>query len=161
MLPIAGDEQISSVLAVDDFRDDEYLVLLTQVSGWFPPPPPLLCRVLPVKTDEANSGRVELFCFFSLLSSVQSRRVLCKCLLRLSTSVANKALPCHRLTLPLFTSLFSFSLPLSAFSMLFRKDSSSELPWRPSSPRLVGVWSSSAWERATPFAGSRGERRKG
>lgn len=31
MLPIAGDEQIASVLAVDDFREDEYLVLLTQV----------------------------------------------------------------------------------------------------------------------------------
>lgn len=33
MLPIAGDEEIASVLAVDDFREDEYLVLLTQVSG--------------------------------------------------------------------------------------------------------------------------------
>lgn len=31
VLPIAGDEEIASVLAVDDFRDDEYLVLLTQV----------------------------------------------------------------------------------------------------------------------------------
>ena len=31
VLPIAGDEQIASVLAVDDFREDEYLVLLTQV----------------------------------------------------------------------------------------------------------------------------------
>ncbi|CBN74882.1 DNA gyrase subunit A [Ectocarpus siliculosus] len=30
VLPIAGDEQIASVLAVDDFREDEYLVLLTQ-----------------------------------------------------------------------------------------------------------------------------------
>ncbi|CAM9675174.1 unnamed protein product, partial [Laminaria digitata] len=30
VLPIAGDEEIASVLAVDDFRDDEYLVLLTQ-----------------------------------------------------------------------------------------------------------------------------------
>lgn len=31
VLPIAGDEEISSVLAVDNFREDEYLVLLTQV----------------------------------------------------------------------------------------------------------------------------------
>eukprot|EP00903_Cladosiphon_okamuranus_P010462 g9898.t1 len=30
VLPIAGDEQITSVLAVDNFKDDEYLVLLTQ-----------------------------------------------------------------------------------------------------------------------------------
>lgn len=35
VLPIAGDEKITSVLAVDEFRDDEYLVLLTQVSLLF------------------------------------------------------------------------------------------------------------------------------
>ncbi len=35
VLPIAGDEEISSVLAVDNFREDEYLVLLTQVKGDF------------------------------------------------------------------------------------------------------------------------------
>lgn len=31
VLPIAHDEQVSSVLAVDEFKEDEYLVLLTQV----------------------------------------------------------------------------------------------------------------------------------
>lgn len=31
MVPISGDEEIASVLAVDDFREDEYLVLLTRV----------------------------------------------------------------------------------------------------------------------------------
>ena len=35
VLPIAGEEKITSVLAVDEFRDDEYLVLLTQVSLLF------------------------------------------------------------------------------------------------------------------------------
>ncbi|CAM9092331.1 unnamed protein product [Pylaiella littoralis] len=30
VLPLAGDEEIASVLAVDDFREDEFLVLLTQ-----------------------------------------------------------------------------------------------------------------------------------
>ena len=31
VLPITDNEQITSVLAVDEFREDEYLVLLTQV----------------------------------------------------------------------------------------------------------------------------------
>lgn len=31
MLPISGEEEIASVLAVDDFKEDEYLVLLTKV----------------------------------------------------------------------------------------------------------------------------------